>query len=93
MKIKEYLSTLSDDALVVSSSIVPLKPSSDRVMGEESFTTSPVYGRTFLTGTGAPVEAGSGMSIQVSDFSAPFEKTETCPLWTSLDPTSTSVPL
>ena len=47
MKIKEYLSTLSDDALVVSSSIVPLKPSSDRVMGEESFTMPSVY-RTFL---------------------------------------------
>ena len=43
-------------------------------MGEESFTTSSVYGRTFLTGMGAPVEAGSAMSIQVSDFSAPFER-------------------
>ena len=87
------LSTLSDEGLVVSTSVVPLKPSLDRVMGEESFTTSSVYSRTFFTGKGAPVEAGSRVSIWVSDFSAPFEETaETCPLWIPLDPTSTSAP-
>ena len=63
------------------------------VMGEESFTTSSVYGRTIFPGKGAAVEAGFRVSIRVSDFSAPFEETaETCPLWTPLDPTSTSAP-
>ena len=66
------MSTPSDEALVVSTSFVPPKPSLDRMMGEESFTTSSVYGRTFFPAKGAPVEVGSRVSIWVSYFSAPF---------------------
>ena len=64
------------------------------MIGEESFTTSSsVYGRTFSPGKEAPIETGSRMSIQVFDFSAPFEETaETCSFWTPSDPASTLAP-
>ena len=70
---------------------MPLKPSLDKMMGLEPFTKSSVYGRTFFPGNGASVEAGSRVSIWVSDFSAPLEEAiETYPLSTLLDPTSNS---